>query len=105
MTTTTHTLTAAGAGPVDVTVDERGQWHPFLLLHGGAGPQSVAGFAELRSYCRPSRTMSAPAPPPPTTQAADPSTRPATSAERATFGRRALLGRPAQPPWRLRGSP
>jgi pimeloyl-ACP methyl ester carboxylesterase len=49
MTTTTHTLTAAGAGPVDVTVDERGQGHPFLLLHGGAGPQSVAGFAELLS--------------------------------------------------------
>jgi hypothetical protein len=46
---TTHTLTAAGAGPVDVTVDERGQGRPFLLLHGGAGPQSVAGFAELLS--------------------------------------------------------
>jgi pimeloyl-ACP methyl ester carboxylesterase len=49
MTTTTHTLMAAGAGPVDVTVDERGQGHPFLLLHGGAGPQSVSGFAELLS--------------------------------------------------------
>ncbi len=47
MTTTTHTLTTAGAGQVDVTVDEQGQGRPFLLLHGGAGPQSVAGFAGL----------------------------------------------------------
>ena len=30
---------------VDVT--EYGAGRPFLLLHGGAGPQSVAGFAEL----------------------------------------------------------
>jgi pimeloyl-ACP methyl ester carboxylesterase len=44
---TTKTLTMAGAGPVEVTVEERGKGHPFLVLHGGAGPQSVAGFAQL----------------------------------------------------------
>ena len=37
----------AGAGPVGVTIDDRGEGRPFLLLHGGGGPQTVAGFAEL----------------------------------------------------------
>jgi pimeloyl-ACP methyl ester carboxylesterase len=30
-----------------VTVDERDRTQPFLLLHGGAGPASVQGFADL----------------------------------------------------------
>jgi len=30
-----------------VTVNERDRTQPFLLLHGGAGPVSVAGFADL----------------------------------------------------------
>ena len=47
MTTTTLRSPLAGSGPVDVTVDERGQGRPFLLLHGGGGPLTVAGFAEL----------------------------------------------------------
>src|ERR1700722_14464186 len=51
MTTTvvssTKTLEVAGIGRVELTVDERGDGQPFLVLHGGAGPQSVAGFAEL----------------------------------------------------------
>jgi pimeloyl-ACP methyl ester carboxylesterase len=34
-----------GLGPV--TVSERDRTRPFLLLHGGAGPASVAGFADL----------------------------------------------------------
>jgi len=44
---TTHTVTLDGVGPVRVTVTERGAGRPFLLLHGGAGPQSVDGFADL----------------------------------------------------------
>jgi pimeloyl-ACP methyl ester carboxylesterase len=44
---TTRTLNAAGIGPVELTVEERGDGQPFLVLHGGAGPQSVAGFAQL----------------------------------------------------------
>jgi pimeloyl-ACP methyl ester carboxylesterase len=43
----THTLAIAGAGRVEVTVTERGQGHPFLILHGGGGPQTVTGFADL----------------------------------------------------------
>jgi pimeloyl-ACP methyl ester carboxylesterase len=29
------------------TWTERGEGHPFLLLHGGGGPQTVTGFADL----------------------------------------------------------
>jgi pimeloyl-ACP methyl ester carboxylesterase len=50
MTTTTAATVAMavdGVGPVAVTVTERGQGHPFLLLHGGGGPQTVSGFADL----------------------------------------------------------
>jgi pimeloyl-ACP methyl ester carboxylesterase len=46
-TTTTYELQVPGVGPVPVRVDERGQGRPFLLLHGGAGPQSVSAFADL----------------------------------------------------------
>ena len=44
---TTTTVDAAGIGPVEVSLTERGEGHPVLLLHGGAGPQSVTGFADL----------------------------------------------------------
>ena len=44
---TTKIINVAGIGPVDLTVEERGEGKPFLLLHGGAGPQSVATFAGL----------------------------------------------------------
>ena len=51
MTTVTSTtvlnVTVEGIGPVPVSVTERGAGHPLLLLHGGAGPQSVEGFADL----------------------------------------------------------
>lgn len=45
--TRTHILTIAGAGPVELAVTERGVGRPYLLLHGGGGPQTVAPFAEL----------------------------------------------------------
>ena len=45
--TSTHALTIAQAGRVEVTLTERGQGHPFLMLHGGGGPQTVTGFADL----------------------------------------------------------
>jgi pimeloyl-ACP methyl ester carboxylesterase len=43
----TYTVPVDGIGPVDVSLTERGEGPVFLLLHGGAGPQSVTGFAEL----------------------------------------------------------
>ncbi len=46
-TAATYTVAVDEIGPVEVTVAEYGSGQPFLLLHGGAGPQSVSGFAEL----------------------------------------------------------
>ena len=42
-TTTVHT---AETGPIEITISETGAGQPILLLHGGAGPQSVASFAD-----------------------------------------------------------
>lgn len=56
-TTTTSTVTVEGIGPVPLTVAERGSGHPFLLLHGGGGPQSVAGFAQLLSTTEHARVI------------------------------------------------
>jgi pimeloyl-ACP methyl ester carboxylesterase len=44
---TTKSITVPGIGPVELTLEERGDGQPFLVLHGGAGPQSVATFAGL----------------------------------------------------------
>jgi pimeloyl-ACP methyl ester carboxylesterase len=60
MTTTstaTTTVTVDGLGPVPLTVTERGEGRPFLVLHGGAGPQSVDGFADLLATSGPARVL------------------------------------------------
>jgi pimeloyl-ACP methyl ester carboxylesterase len=44
---TTKQIEVAGIGAVELTVEERGDGPPYLVLHGGAGPQSVATFAQL----------------------------------------------------------
>src|SRR5580658_7529615 len=45
-TTATRAVPVGGIGLVEVTVADYGSGQAFLLLHGGAGPQSVTGFAE-----------------------------------------------------------
>ena len=57
ITSTTHVLTVDGIGPVEVTVTERGQGRPFLLLHGGGGPQTVSGFADLLAEAENARVI------------------------------------------------
>src|ERR1700684_4138442 len=47
VTLTTYQLPFADSGKVDLVVEERGEGRPFLLLHGGAGPASMARFASL----------------------------------------------------------
>jgi pimeloyl-ACP methyl ester carboxylesterase len=54
---TTHTIPVDGIGPVDVTLTERGTGAPVLLLHGGGGPQTVSGFADLLAATRPLRVL------------------------------------------------
>lgn len=56
-TTATQHLTVEGVGPVDVTYSDRGTGRTFLLLHGGAGPQSVTGFADLLAASEPARVL------------------------------------------------
>jgi pimeloyl-ACP methyl ester carboxylesterase len=42
----TRTIELDAVGSVPVTYTDLGSGQPFLLLHGGAGPQSVTGFAD-----------------------------------------------------------
>jgi pimeloyl-ACP methyl ester carboxylesterase len=46
-----------GQTGLDVSVSDRGDGRSFLLLHGGAGPQSVTGFADLLAAERPARVL------------------------------------------------
>ena len=55
--TTTHSVTVPGIGRAEVTVTERGEGRPFLLLHGGGGPQTVSGFADLLAEAGPARVI------------------------------------------------
>ena len=48
-TTTTHTLDIDGIGQVPLTVTDQGAGRAVLLLHGGAGPQSMTAFADRLS--------------------------------------------------------
>ncbi len=57
MTSTTRTMQLEGVGPVDLTVDERGEGQPFLLLHGGGGPDTVASFGQLLAETKPVRVI------------------------------------------------
>ena len=45
--TTIRLLLADRPEPIPVSLTERGRGRPVLVLHGGAGPQSVAEFASL----------------------------------------------------------
>jgi len=40
-----------------VSYTERGEGHPILVLHGGGGPQTVAGFADLLAAERHARVI------------------------------------------------
>lgn len=56
-TTSTHTIELEAIGPVQVTTSERGEGHTFMLLHGGAGPQSVTVFADQFAATKPARIV------------------------------------------------
>jgi pimeloyl-ACP methyl ester carboxylesterase len=55
--TSRQTVTLGDIGPVDVSVVEHGEGRLFVLLHGGGGPDTVAGFAELLATAHPARTI------------------------------------------------
>jgi pimeloyl-ACP methyl ester carboxylesterase len=47
MTTSASLTISTSFGDVPLTADERGNGRAVVLLHGGAGPASVSGFADL----------------------------------------------------------
>jgi pimeloyl-ACP methyl ester carboxylesterase len=47
MTTFTKSLAIPGASSIALTVIDQGEGENYLLLHGGAGPQTVTAFAQL----------------------------------------------------------
>ncbi len=53
----THRIAVAGYGTVELSVTEKGEGHPLLLLHGGGGPLTVNGFADLLAAQRPARVI------------------------------------------------
>jgi pimeloyl-ACP methyl ester carboxylesterase len=52
MTTAMLEVFVDAVGPVELRVDDYGEGKPFLVLHGGAGPQSTGPFAELLAASR-----------------------------------------------------
>jgi pimeloyl-ACP methyl ester carboxylesterase len=52
-----HTLQVDSAGLVEVTVQDRDRTRPFLLLHGGGGVMTMAGFADLLAERTHSRVL------------------------------------------------
>jgi pimeloyl-ACP methyl ester carboxylesterase len=48
---------STGGGKVQVTLSERGEGRPVLVLHGGGGPQTVTRFADLLAVERPARVI------------------------------------------------
>jgi pimeloyl-ACP methyl ester carboxylesterase len=55
--TSTHTIRVRGNDTVQVALGDRGEGRPFLLLHGGGGPLTVTGFADLLASERPARVI------------------------------------------------
>lgn len=55
--TSIHRIPVAGYGTVEISVTDGGEGHPFLLLHGGGGPLTVAGFADMLAGQRPARVI------------------------------------------------
>ena len=51
------TIELDGIGATPITYSDRGAGRTFLLLHGGAGPQSVTGFADTLAAAAPGRVI------------------------------------------------
>ena len=43
---TTVTVDVDDVGPVDISLDDAGDGKPFLLLHGGGGPDTMTAFGQ-----------------------------------------------------------
>ena len=57
MTTTTETVLLDHVGPVEVLFDDAGEGRPFLLLHGGGGPDTMTRFGQRLAETHPARVL------------------------------------------------
>jgi len=55
--TTSHTVRVPDRDEVSVTVSERGDGHPVLLLHGGGGPMTVNPWADRLAAAKHARVL------------------------------------------------
>src|SRR5882762_873498 len=55
--TSTKRIPVAGYGTVEVSITDKGEGRPILLLHGGGGPLTVLGFADLLAAQKPARVV------------------------------------------------
>jgi pimeloyl-ACP methyl ester carboxylesterase len=51
------TVQLENLGPVEVTIDRYGEGQPFLLLHGGGGPDTVSRFAAAFADAHPVQVL------------------------------------------------
>ena len=57
MTTTTKIVDLDDVGPVEISLDDSGEGNPFLLLHGGGGPDTMTRFGQRFAETRPARVL------------------------------------------------
>jgi pimeloyl-ACP methyl ester carboxylesterase len=57
VTTTTETVVLDDVGPVEVLFDDAGEGRPFLLLHGGGGPDTMTRFGQRLAETHPARVV------------------------------------------------
>jgi pimeloyl-ACP methyl ester carboxylesterase len=57
MTTLTKTVALDDVGPVEISLDDAGEGKPFLLLHGGGGPDTMTRFGQRFAESHPARVL------------------------------------------------
>ncbi len=57
MSTMNKTVGLDDVGPIEISLDDAGEGQPFLLLHGGGGPDTMTGFAQRLTESRPARVL------------------------------------------------
>jgi pimeloyl-ACP methyl ester carboxylesterase len=57
VTAATETVLLDDVGQVEVLFDDAGEGRPFLLLHGGGGPDTMTRFGQLLAETHPARVL------------------------------------------------
>ena len=57
MTAMTKTVALDDVGPVEISLDDAGEGKPFLMLHGGGGPDTMTRFGQRFAESHPVRVL------------------------------------------------